>query len=137
MRLRRFLPKLAASILVSLAVVGASAAQTPPPVVRGFNANNAPRVVTFVSLLSFDGTTGAFPGLTSLVEGTDGNFYGTAGSGGDANYGTVFSITSAGVLTTLYSFCAQANCVDGSYPEAGLVQATDGNFYGTTFEGGA
>src|ERR1019366_4013422 len=42
----------------------------------------------------------------------------------------------AQTLVTLYSFCAQQNCADSDYPRAGLVQATDGNFYGTTFYGG-
>jgi uncharacterized repeat protein (TIGR03803 family) len=50
--------------------------------------------------------------------------------------GTVFEITRQATLTTLYHFCSQTNCTDGSTP-AGLVQATDGNFYGTTAFGGA
>jgi uncharacterized repeat protein (TIGR03803 family) len=45
-------------------------------------------------------------------------------------------ITPSGTLTTLYSFCSKGGCSDGSYPGAGLVQATDGNFYGTTSDGG-
>jgi uncharacterized repeat protein (TIGR03803 family) len=73
-----------------------------------------------------------------LVLATDGNFYGTTQSGGGANnIGTVFKITPMGMLTTLYSFCSQMHCADGSYPDAGLVQGTDGNFYGTTSSGGA
>jgi uncharacterized repeat protein (TIGR03803 family) len=72
-----------------------------------------------------------------LVLGTDGNFYGTTLEGGASDHGTVFKITPGGTLTTLYSFCSQTNCVDGIGPYAGLVQATDGNFYGTTYEGGA
>ena len=74
-----------------------------------------------------------------LVEGTDGNFYGTASGGGSGRGigGTVFKITPAGTLTTLYMFCAQTNCADGSNPYAGLIQASDGNFYGTTVVGGA
>jgi uncharacterized repeat protein (TIGR03803 family) len=87
-------------------------------------------------------TDGWFP-LAALVQGTDGNFYGTTASGGkfgvtnEVNGGTVFKITSAGVLTTLYNFCSQgAFCNDGSYPSAALVQGTDGNFYGTTEFGG-
>jgi uncharacterized repeat protein (TIGR03803 family) len=87
-------------------------------------------------------TDGANPAAT-LVQGTDGNFYGTTMAGG-AYYGgrgsgiagTVFRITPTGVLTTLYSFCAQVLCADGYAPNA-LVQATDGSFYGTTLFGGA
>ena len=76
---------------------------------------------------------GVRPMLGSLVQATDGNFYGTT-SGTDI--GTAFQTTPGGILTTLYSFCSQPNCADGSYPFAGLLQATDGNFYGTTWNGG-
>jgi uncharacterized repeat protein (TIGR03803 family) len=79
-----------------------------------------------------DGTTP----YAGLVQATDGSFYGTTYAGGANDLGTVFKITSSGVLTTLYSFCSQSACTDGSGPEAGLVQATDGNFYGTTIAGG-
>jgi uncharacterized repeat protein (TIGR03803 family) len=86
------------------------------------------------------GTTcadGALPADT-LALGSNGNFYGTSEHGGaNDNNGTVFEVTREGVLTTLYSFCAQANCADGSYPIAGLVQGNDGNFYGSTYSGGA
>jgi uncharacterized repeat protein (TIGR03803 family) len=71
-----------------------------------------------------------------LVQGTDGNLYGTAGGGGSNEGGTLFKITPAGTLTTLYTFCAVGSCADGSVPEGGLIQATDGNFYGTTSLGG-
>jgi len=71
-----------------------------------------------------------------LVQATDGNFYGTTYFGGAHYGGTVFKITPSGTLTTLYSFCSQANCTDGENPGAGLVQGTDGNFYGTTVQGG-
>jgi len=90
---------------------------------------------TFNSLYSFDGTDGARPSA-ALIQATDGNFYGTAEEGGANGYGTVFKITSRGKLTTLYSFCSQNDCTDGNYPYAGLIQATDGNFYGTTVFGG-
>ena len=90
----------------------------------------------FTKLLSFNGTNGAGPNM-ALVQGTDGNFYGTTLSGGAENEGTVFKMTSGGELTTLYSFCAQTNCPDGSIIYSGLVQGTDGNFYGTTDNGGA
>jgi len=72
-----------------------------------------------------------------LVQASSGNFYGTTHSGGAYGKGTVFEITPDGVLTTLYSFCAQTNCPDGSAPSAGVVQGTDGNFYGTTQWGGS
>ena len=85
----------------------------------------------------------SFPSMTvsnldmALIQGTNGDFYGTTESGGANAKGTIFKITPTGKLTTLYSFCSQANCADGSYPEAGVIQATDGNFYGTTYSGGA
>jgi uncharacterized repeat protein (TIGR03803 family) len=78
---------------------------------------------------------GSDPGA-GLVQATDGNFYGTAEGGGANDGGTVFKITPEGTLTTLYSFCSQSGCADGGGPDAGLVQAADGNFYGTTMEGG-
>jgi uncharacterized repeat protein (TIGR03803 family) len=75
--------------------------------------------------------------IAGLIQATDGNLYGTTFLGGASGGGTVFRITPSGTLTTLYSFCSQSDCRDGSAPQAGLVQATDGNLYGTTVEGGA
>jgi uncharacterized repeat protein (TIGR03803 family) len=90
---------------------------------------------TFTSLASFDYTNGARPYLASLVQGTDGNFYGTTSVGGaNGPYGSVFKITPAGVLTTVHSFDGSA---DGAFPSAGLLLATDGNSYGTTEVGGS
>ena len=91
---------------------------------------------TFTTLIDFNGSNGALP-QASLIQGTDGNFYGTAAQGGANGSGTVFQLTPAGVLTTLYSFCSLSSCTDGNAPEAALVQGTDGNFYGTTQIGGA
>ena len=87
---------------------------------------------TFTTLASFGYSIGSNQGYMSLVQGVDGNLYGTTEAGGANIYGTVFQITPTGTLTSLYSFCAQPNCTDGGYPQAGLVQGTDGNFYGTT-----
>ena len=101
---------------------------------------------TFTTLHEFDGTDGSNP-YAGLIQATDGNLYGTTSEGGANNNssctgdtvgcGTFFKITPSGTLTTLYSFCAQSNCADGAGPTAGLVQATNGNFYGTAFSGGA
>jgi uncharacterized repeat protein (TIGR03803 family) len=83
----------------------------------------------------FNGTDGANPHGT-LVQGLNGNFYGTTTAEGAHAKGTVFEIAPGGKLTTLYRFCFQGNCTDGADPIAGLVQATSGNFYGTTYVGG-
>ena len=79
-------------------------------------------------------TDGADP--QGLIEGRDRNFYGTTSAGGANERGTVFKLTAAGKLTTLYSFCSKPNCADGAYPLAGVIQGRDGNFYGTTSGGG-
>jgi uncharacterized repeat protein (TIGR03803 family) len=89
------------------------------------------------TLHSFVGTDGAYP-YAGLVEGTDGNFYGTTYEGGaNDNRGTIYQITTSGQLTTLYNFCAQTACADGYFPTTSLVQAVNGNFYGTVGLGGA
>jgi uncharacterized repeat protein (TIGR03803 family) len=78
-------------------------------------------------------TDGQYP-VTVLVQGTDGNFYGTTQSGGtEGGFGTVFKITPAGTLTTLHSFSGY----DGAAPYGSLVLAANGNFYGTTNVGTA
>jgi uncharacterized repeat protein (TIGR03803 family) len=73
---------------------------------------------------------------TELIQGTDGNFYGTTARGGSQDDGLVFRMTPSGRVTTLHSFCAQTNCPDGSAP-AGLVQGTNGKIYGVTQTGGS
>jgi len=78
---------------------------------------------------------GANP-YASVIQASDGNFYGTTSAGGSHQQGTIFEITAAGKLTTLHSFCAKTNCTDGANPWGGLIQATSGIFYGTTAEGG-
>src|ERR1039457_3482591 len=94
---------------------------------------------TLTTLYSFcsqtNCTDGATPGA-GLVQAANGDLYGTAGGGGANAVGTVFEITPSGALTTLYNFCSQSGCTDGGNPDAGLVQAANGNFYGTTYYGG-
>jgi len=78
------------------------------------------------------GSDGATP-EAALVRGTDGNFYGTTSYGGSSGLGTAFKITPAGTLTTLHEF---GGGTDGSLPYGGLVQGSDGSFYGTAWAGG-
>ena len=86
---------------------------------------------TLTTLHNFAGhpNDGADP-YAGLVQGTDGNFYGTTSSGGANNNGTVFKITPSGTVTILHNFAGPPT--DGNDPTAELIQASDGNFYGTT-----
>jgi uncharacterized repeat protein (TIGR03803 family) len=88
---------------------------------------------TLSNLVSFNySVNGGYP-QAGLVQGADGSFYGTTAYGGsNSYYGTVFRMTTNGILTNLVSF----GYSNGAYPEAGLVQGTDGNLYGTTSGGG-
>jgi uncharacterized repeat protein (TIGR03803 family) len=87
------------------------------------------KLSTLYSFCALDNCAdGEFP--NSLIQSTDENFYGTTGGGG-AGDGTIFEITPAGAITTLYDFNG------GGFPDAGLLQATNGIFYGTTNFGGA
>jgi uncharacterized repeat protein (TIGR03803 family) len=86
---------------------------------------------TFTLLTSFDGSDASTP--VGIVQGTDGNFYGTTTGGGANGNGTIFEMTPAGTLTTLHSF---NNGNEGSVAPNGLIQGTDGKFYGTTYGGG-
>jgi uncharacterized repeat protein (TIGR03803 family) len=87
---------------------------------------------TFTLLASFDKTNGRDPYLAPLIQGIDGNFYGETSYGGPNDLGTIFQVTPAGVLTTLHSFSGR----DGNQPTGGLVQTSNGDFYGTTVSGG-
>ncbi len=84
-------------------------------------------------LYSFTGGNDGGNPITALFQAADGNFYGTTPYGGPNNAGTFFKITLAGVETVLYSFTGGT---DGGTPVAELIQAADGNFYGTTGLGG-
>ncbi len=90
---------------------------------------------TVTTLFSFDDANGELP-QGALVQGTDGNFYGATIQGGAScppyGCGTIFKITPSGTLTMLHTF----DSTDGNHPN-GVIQATNGNFYGTTAAGGA
>jgi uncharacterized repeat protein (TIGR03803 family) len=92
------------------------------------------RAQTFTTLTSFPGYD-QFGAFSPLIQGRDGNLYGTAldFSGG---YGSVYQLTPTGTVTTLYNFCSQPGCADGALPLSPLVLGTDGNFYGVTSQGG-
>jgi uncharacterized repeat protein (TIGR03803 family) len=95
-------------------------------------------IYSFCSQLNIEGycSDGAFP--EELLRAANGNFYGTTEYGGTTNGGTIFEISPAAKQSTLYSFCDALNgesCPDGSVPMS-LSQANDGNFYGTTADGG-
>jgi uncharacterized repeat protein (TIGR03803 family) len=91
---------------------------------------------TLTTIHNFSVPGGANP-VGGLVQGTDGKFYGTTHFGGANLSGTVFKMSSTGTAERLYNFCPQTNCPDGQAPSDGLIQGTDGNFYGTTTLGGA
>ena len=95
---------------------------------------------TFTTLYSFCSEADCADGSTpyaGLLQATDGSFFGTTYAGGSNDGGTVFRIDMKGRFKTVYSFCAQTGCADGSNPYAGLLQAPSRNFYGTTESGGA
>jgi uncharacterized repeat protein (TIGR03803 family) len=87
-------------------------------------------------LHSFAGSPadGASPLLGSLVRDREGSLYGTTSAGGASGAGAVFKLDTTGTENLLYSFTGGA---DGGAPFAGLFRDEDGNFYGTTFLGGA
>jgi len=90
----------------------------------------------FSTVYSFRGGADGYAPAGALVQGSDGNLYGTTTHnviGRFQFYGTIYRLTTNGALTTLYAL----NFSDGNYPFAGLIQGSDGNLYGTTYQGGA
>src|SRR5262249_29029259 len=85
---------------------------------------------TLTVLHTFNGADGEGP--DGLIQGDQGNLYGTTAVGGAYGYGTVFKLDSSGVLTVMYSF----NGSDGSQPGTGLTGDGMNNFFGTTSLGG-
>ncbi len=107
-----------------------------PPVAKG-----KPWTETILYSFCADGggscTDGGYPGA-GLIEDSGGNFYGTASLGGTYTYGAVFELNASGTESVLYSFCSaqNADCTDGAYPAAALIEDSGGNLYGTTTGGG-
>jgi uncharacterized repeat protein (TIGR03803 family) len=115
---------------------GAGTACPHPGCGTVFKITPAGKLTTLYSFCSQPNCADGEAPFGALVQATDGNFYGTTEGGGAKQTGTVFKITTNGSLTTLYSFCQQTNCADGEYPLGALIQATDGNLYGITWQGG-
>src|SRR5580704_10209494 len=99
---------------------------------------------TFTSIYSFGTKTnpvngfnedGTFP--VSVVVGTDGNLYGCANGGGTNGAGTAFKMTVAGTITVLHTFFNSVVCPGSLGSPNGMIQGSDGNFYGTALSGGA
>ena len=98
----------------------------------GVTMSIAASAQTLTNLHSFNGTDGMFPQREWLVQGADGNFYGTTENGGVDDYGVVFKMTPDGTVTLVHDFVGS----DGEYPMSGLIQDAAGNLYGTTRTGG-
>jgi uncharacterized repeat protein (TIGR03803 family) len=86
-------------------------------------------------LYSFAGGSDGEHPYADVIQGSDGNFYGTTYQGGTSGLGTVFKLTPSGIETVLHTFAGGSS--DGANPEAGLIQGSDGNLYGNTLQGGA
>lgn len=90
----------------------------------------------FVSLFEFDSSdatnNGAYPRAALTQSATTGVLLGTTAGGGDHGDGTIFRITSVGVLTTLVHFSAYDATNPGAGPTGPMILASDGNYYGTT-----
>src|SRR5713226_7490756 len=95
---------------------------------------------TYTVLHTYPIGSGNYSGIVwpqVMSQGRDGLLYSTISNDGTKNVGTVFSITTAGQLNTIYSFCPLTGCADGSSPIGGVTLGFDGNFYGTTQGGGS
>lgn len=90
---------------------------------------------TYSTIHLFNGADGRSPD-SPLIQGTDGNLYGVTSRGGPEGAGSVFRLSPSGQSVALHQFCLTSGCPDGYTPVGALVQASNGNFYGTTYNGG-
>ncbi len=96
-----------------------------------FSFNPATNV--FTDLFHFAMTNGAFP-RGNLLQAPNGKLYGLTYGGGPTFNGVLFSYDiTLNTLTDLVQF----NGTNGSRPTGSLMQASNGNLYGMTSEGGA
>jgi uncharacterized repeat protein (TIGR03803 family) len=100
-----------------------------------FSLTVSVRAQTIDYIAVFNGTNGEQP--SSVIQATDGNFYGTTTFGGPALHGNVVRITPTGELSTLYDFCSRPHCLDGANPYTPPIVGNDGNLYGVTQMGGS
>jgi len=101
----------------------------------------SPAQMFFNTVATFGTNTGGL--FYAPMQANNGNLYGTTFQGGtgagcpySTGCGTIYQLTAAGGLSTLYDFCSQPNCTDGEAPYGGLAQGPNGNLYGTTTIGG-
>jgi uncharacterized repeat protein (TIGR03803 family) len=97
-----------------------------------FKMTTSGSVTVLYAFCSLSGCSDGGQPNAPLLQGPDGNFYGTTSLGGTHSAGTVFKMTPSGTLTTLHAFTGG----DGLGPVAALILGSDGNFYGTTYSGG-
>jgi len=101
-----------------------------------FEITPAGKLTTLYTFCSLPNCADGLSPYGAPLQGMDGNFYGTTFGGGANGAGTIYRLTPSGKLTTLYNFCSQSNCADGSGPLTGVIQDAGGNLYGTTTIGG-
>lgn len=111
---------------------------TPAVLSHAENGTQAAHTAQFTVLDAFSGINGAYA-VQGPVQGPDGNLYGTTLFGGTYYAGNLYQLTSTGMLTTIYNFCAQPSCADGSIPNGlgTIALDADGNVYGSTTSGGS
>jgi len=118
------------TVLLAAGMPGAYGATAAPVVQASAGSSIAESVIySFKGVSPSGGPADGVQPQAPLIQASDGNFYGTTQGGGGLNSGTVFRLTPSGTETVLHTF---ANFADGGDPQGALLQASDGNLYGTT-----